>query len=132
MLVEAQKAVQEFHESFKLPIAKHPHYLERTRVELRAKWMAEEIEEFLGSSDIAEQVDAVADLIYFALGVFVEMGIDGSRVFEIVHQSNMKKLDQQNNPLYNEEGKVIKPTNWVSPNESIHQWLMTLCTSVSP
>ena len=123
MLVDAQQAVLEFHRTFNLPISNSPNKLERNRIEFRAKWMMEEIEEFLESTNIVDQADAIADLIYFALGVFVEMGIDGSKIFEIVHQANMNKLGQNNKPLYNEEGKVTKPDNWVSPHERIEQWL---------
>jgi predicted HAD superfamily Cof-like phosphohydrolase len=123
MLLKAQQAVHEFHKVFNLPISDAPKELERERVELRAKWMNEEISELLEARDIVDQVDAVVDLIYFAVGVFVEMGIDGSKAFELVHQANMRKLDQNGRPIYNEEGRVIKPDEWTSPREIIRQWL---------
>jgi predicted HAD superfamily Cof-like phosphohydrolase len=123
MLLKAQQAVHEFHKVFNLPISDTPKELERERIELRAKWMKEEIAELLEAGDVVDQVDAVIDIIYFAIGVFVEMGIDGSKAFELVHHANMKKLAQDGKPIYNEEGKVIKPDGWVSPKEVIHQWL---------
>jgi predicted HAD superfamily Cof-like phosphohydrolase len=85
--------------------------------------MREEISEFLEATDIVDQVDAAVDLIYYALGVFVEMGVDGSKAFELVHQANMKKLGPDGKPIYNAEGKVLKPADWLSPKERIRQWL---------
>jgi predicted HAD superfamily Cof-like phosphohydrolase len=123
MFDEAQKAVQKFNEVFGLPISEAPRKLDRSRVELRAKWMREEISEFLEATDIVDQVDAAVDLIYYALGVFVEMGVDGSKAFELVHQANMKKLGPDGKPIYNAEGKVLKPADWLSPKERIRQWL---------
>jgi predicted HAD superfamily Cof-like phosphohydrolase len=123
MLLKAQQAVHEFHKVFNLPISDSPKELERERIELRAKWIKEEISELLEARDIVGQVDAVVDIIYFAIGVFVEMGIDGSKAFELVHHANMKKLTQDGKPIYNEEGKVIKPDGWVSPKAVIRQWL---------
>ncbi len=123
MLEQAQASVKEFHEKFNLPVATRPTLLQRERVELRSKWMQEEIKELLAATNVAEQADAVADLIYFALGIFVEMGVDGGRIFELVHSSNMTKLGSDGLPIYNQDGKVIKPSTWISPHEMIQQFL---------
>ena len=123
MFVLAQQAVKEFHQAFHLPVATSPTHLEKIRVELRAKWIQEEVVEFLRATSIVDQVDAVTDLIYFAIGVFVEMGVDGSKIFELVHQANMSKIGRHNKALYNFEGKVIKPDGWISPEENIRKYL---------
>lgn len=131
MITEAQNAVHEFHRIFNLPIPKHPVTLERSRVLLRAKWMREEIDEFVNSVEMVDQVDAMADLIYYALGVFVEMGLEGGEAFRLVHRANMEKSGKDGKPIYNEEGKVVKPEGWISPRESIKQWLNSLPESNS-
>jgi predicted HAD superfamily Cof-like phosphohydrolase len=126
MLEAAQKSVTDFSRLCDLPVSDSPRELARERVELRAKWMSEEIEEFRNAADIVDQVDAVTDLIYYALGVFVEMGIDGGRVFRFVHEANVTKVRPGEKPTYNTDGKVLKPEGWVPPKERIRQWLGTI------
>ncbi len=123
MLKEAQAAVCDFSRAFNLPISRAPTQLGHDRVALRAKWMKEEIEEFVQAESIVDQADAIADLIYYALGVLVEMGIDGSRIFEIVHTANMAKRRAGGLPQYEQDGKVAKPEGWTSPKTAIQQWL---------
>jgi predicted HAD superfamily Cof-like phosphohydrolase len=123
MIIEAQRAVCEFNKAFNLPISESPKLLERDRVLLRGKWMKEEVDEFFDATDIVDQVDAIIDLMYFALGALVGMGVDGDEAFRLIHEANMAKLGNDGKPIYNEEGKVIKPEGWVSPKESIRQWL---------
>jgi predicted HAD superfamily Cof-like phosphohydrolase len=123
MFSEAQKAVHEFHDKFQFSIPTKPTLLPMERVETRAKWLSEEIEELVRAQDIVDQVDAVADIIYFALGIFVEMGIEGSPVFELVHQANMQKLGDNGQPMRDVDGKIVKPADWISPRERIRDLL---------
>lgn len=125
MFEAAQRAVSEFNQAFNLPISTSPRRLPAGRVKLRAKWMKEEIAEFEKASDIVDQADAIADLVYFALGVFVEMGINGSDVFKVVHRANMEKLPSSGVALYDKEGRVTKPRNWKSPQNLIKKILHT-------
>ena len=37
-------------------------------------------------------------------------------VFEEIHRSNMSKLDENGNPIYREDGKVIKGPNFSKPD----------------
>ena len=37
-------------------------------------------------------------------------------VFEEIHRSNLSKLDENGNPIYREDGKVIKGPNYFPPN----------------
>ncbi len=123
MINSAQNAVREFNRLFNLPVSEQATRLSRERVELRVKWMSEEIEEFRKANNILDQLDAVTDLIYYAIGVFVEMGVDGSMVFQFVHEANMAKVSPGEKPRYNPDGKVMKPENWTSPREKIRRWL---------
>ena len=119
MIGDAQKAVQEFNEIFGVPISSSSVLLDEERVQLRAKWMIEEINEFSSSTSIEAQADAIVDIIYYALGVLVEMGVDGNEVFNIVHQANIRKLLDNGQTITDKEGKILKPNGWKSPIEEI-------------
>jgi predicted HAD superfamily Cof-like phosphohydrolase len=107
--------VREFHLRFNHPIGESPMMLEADRVNKRGKWMQEELNEFFESVSLYEQADAMIDLIYFALGTLVEMGIPPNDLFAIVHEANMGKLWEDGTPHYNADGKTIKPETWVDP-----------------
>lgn len=109
--------VRDFHEAFGHPIADKPTILDRERMENRAKWMREEIDEFLDPDrhTAVDGADAMIDLIYFAVGTLVEMGIMPQSLMDIVHEANMGKLhniDGKMVPVYREDGKTKKPDNW--------------------
>lgn len=107
--------VHEFHVKFNHPLSDKPTMLNHDRVPKRYKWMLEEIDEFKDAKDIYEQADAMIDLIYFALGTLVEMGLKPESLFEIVHNANMQKLWTDGKPRLNSDGKIIKPSTWQDP-----------------
>ncbi len=108
--------VKEFHDKFGHPCPQSPTMIDKKRALSRAKWMNEEVSEFLIADDIYEQADAMIDLIYFALGTMVEMGLEVDELFEIVQNANMSKLWPDGKPHYNpKDGKVIKPDGWEDP-----------------
>lgn len=114
--------VKEFHKAFNHPVAEKPKYMSMKRALSRYKWMKEEIDEFIEATknnDIYEQVDAMIDNIYFALGTLVEMGVEPEEIFEIVQNANMAKLWKDGKPRYNKDGKVIKPKGWQDPHNLI-------------
>ena len=111
--------VREFHKKFEHPESEKPVFLSKERVKVRSKWMYEEIEELAKAVDIVEQADAIIDLIYFALGTMVEMGVSPDAIFDIVHEANMSKLWDDGKPHYNTDGKTIKPENWEDPYTKI-------------
>ena len=56
------------------------------------------------------------DLIYFALGTLVEMGLEADELFDIVQKADMAKRWPDGKPRYNpKDGKVIKPDGWEDP-----------------
>ncbi|HLQ40867.1 MAG TPA: HAD family hydrolase [Tetragenococcus sp.] len=62
---------------------------------------------------LVEQVDALADLLYFTYGSFALMNVDPNPIMEIVHQANMAKLFPDGKPHYHPQTKkVLKPENW--------------------
>ncbi len=116
------EAVRLFHEKFNHPIGNGPRGMDRERARKRYNWMQEEIDEFLEAveeGDIVEQADAMIDVIYFALGTLVEMGIRPDTLFEIVQRANMGKLWADGRPHYAEDGKTLKPDTWRDPHEEL-------------
>lgn len=111
--------VKEFHVKFEHPVSNYPVMLNLDRVVKRYNWMLEEINEFKESKNCYEQADAMVDLMYFALGTLVEMGVKPDKLFQIVHKANMDKLWPDGKPHYNSEGKTVKPANWKDPMEEL-------------
>jgi predicted HAD superfamily Cof-like phosphohydrolase len=111
--------VREFHEAFNHQCPAEPLLLEKTRVGKRYNWMIEELEEFHRAGSIHDQADAMVDLIYFALGTLVEMGVRPGRLFDIVHEANMKKLWPDGKVHYAQDGKVMKPPTWTPPEPQL-------------
>jgi predicted HAD superfamily Cof-like phosphohydrolase len=118
-LDECWSMVREFQERFGHPVGKMPDLLSRSRSEARYRWMLEELDEFLQAETLYEQSDAMIDLIYFALGTLVEMGVKPSKLFEIVHDANMRKLWPDSRPRFDGSGKTIKPHDWRGPEEDL-------------
>ena len=122
--------VREFHEKFGHPVGRQPRMMERQRALSRGKWMNEEVAEFLVAQDIYEQADAMIDLMYFALGTLVEMGLEADELFDIVQKANMTKLWPDGKPHYNpKDGKVIKPAGWEDPGPKIKAYIDAVIAS---
>lgn len=124
---QAYQAVREFHKAFGHPVADQPQPMLPSRALKRVKWMHEEIDEFLHSTleskdtvdTITGQADAMIDLIYFALGTLVEMGVKPEELFNIVQRANMAKLHADGKAHYNADGKVVKPAGWQPPEPQL-------------
>ena len=112
---KAWRDVYDFHEAFGVPVRDIPAFMPPERAQKRVLWMEEEIGEFIEAENIEEQADAMIDLIYFALGTLVEIGVQPQALFDIVHGANMQKLWPDGSPHYNSDGKVIKPSGWTDP-----------------
>ena len=111
--------VREFHIAFNHQCPGHPELLSPERMAKRHSWMAEELEEFRQAKSIHDQADAMVDLIYFALGTLVEMGVRPGPLFDIVHNANMKKLWPDGKVHYGPDGKVIKHSSWKPPEPQL-------------
>ncbi|MFR9523246.1 MAG: HAD family hydrolase [Rikenellaceae bacterium] len=122
--------VREFHEKFGHPAPEVPTLIDRKRALSRAKWMNEEVAEFLVAEDIYEQADAMIDVIYFALGTLVEMSLEPDELFAIVQRANMAKLFPDGKPHYNpKDGKVIKPEGWEDPTPKLRAYIDSVIES---
>ena len=121
-----QDKVKEFHEAFghgiaciqKLEDERAITREEADTINLRRKLIAEEFEELMGAPYLDEVMKEACDLVYVIMGMFVEFGWDFEEAFDRVHQSNMSKLDDEGNPIYREDGKVLKSENYTPPDLS--------------
>jgi len=118
-LNDAFNQVREFHIAFNHICPERPQLLPEERMAKRYNWMLEELEEFRNANSIHDQADAMVDLIYFALGTLVEMGVKPGRLFDIVHSANMKKLWPDGKVHYAPDGKVIKHPSWSPPEPQL-------------
>ena len=83
--------------------------------------MDEENKEYLEASnysDMIEVADALGDMLYILCGTIIEHGMQDliEDVFEEIQKSNMSKLGTDGNPIYREDGKVLKGPNYFKPN----------------
>ena len=88
---------------------------------LRIDLINEELEELtaaMKNKDLLEVADALTDILYVTYGAGHAFGIDLDKCFDEVQNSNMSKLDENGNPIYNEFGKVMKGPNYFKPDLS--------------
>lgn len=66
---------------------------------------------------IAEQADAIVDLLYYLKNASAKKNIKLDEVFNEVHEANMRKIDPKTGKcLKRSDGKILKPPGWVAPN----------------
>lgn len=111
--------VREFHEACGVPVL-NMLAIPEERVALRLDILNEEHKEFrraVEQRDIVQIADALADVIYVAVGTALEFGIPLDRVWAEVHRSNMAKRDPATGKVRRrDDGKVLKPEGWTPPD----------------
>ena len=88
---------------------------------LRINLIKEELEELkiaIDTKNLVEVADALTDILYVTYGAGHAFGINLDRCFDEVQQSNMSKLDDNGNPIYNDSGKVMKGPKYFKPDLS--------------
>ena len=114
--------VAQFHDSFKIKNNTHPRAdVGENIFLLRHKLLAEENEEYLDAckkKDLVEIADALGDIMYILCGSILSHGLQDviEEIFEEIQRSNMSKLDKNGNPIYRNDGKVLKSTNYFKPD----------------
>jgi predicted HAD superfamily Cof-like phosphohydrolase len=108
-------------ETFGQEVKNKPSFSTDKINKLRYDLIKEELDELrvaLENKDLLEVADALTDILYVAYGAGHAFGIDLDKCFEEVQNSNMSKLDENNKPIYNESGKVMKGPKYFKPNLS--------------
>jgi len=79
----------------------------------------EAIDDWIETSSKAAKVHALkelADLVYVCYQMAAFLNADLDEALDRVHASNMSKLDDNGNAIYNESGKVMKGPNYKEPD----------------
>ena len=63
-----------------------------------------------------ECLKELADLVYVCYQYAANMGWDLDRALELIHLSNLSKLDVDGKPILREDGKILKGPNYKKPN----------------
>ena len=77
-----------------------------------------ELQEAMKNNDLLEVADALTDILYVTYGAGHAFGVDLDKCFDEVQNSNMSKLGEDGNPIYNESGKVMKGPKYFKPDLS--------------
>ena len=121
---EQLNAVKKFHTVFKIGFSPNPIAdLGENKKILRYNLMKEENEEYLEAvknNDLIEIADALGDMLYILCGTIIEHGLQDEieAVFDEIQRSNMSKLGNDGQPIYREDGKVLKGPNYFKPDFS--------------
>ena len=89
--------------------------INKLRIDL-IKEELDELQEAMENNDLLEVADALTDILYVTYGAGHAFGIDLDKCFDEVQNSNMSKLGENGEPIYNESGKVMKGPNYFKPD----------------
>ena len=113
--------VADFHlEVLQLTATESPTLLSQEFCMERFRFMTEEVEEFVDAGikgDMVGVADALADVIYVALGTAYQMGLPFQAIWDHVHRANMRKVRGET-----KRGNSIdarKPSGWIGPEAGI-------------
>ena len=114
--------VREFHEVFKIGNRHEPEAkLTEAEYTLRHRLIEEENNEYLDAcknGDLIEIADALGDQLYIVFGTILKHGLQYKieEVFDEIHRSNMSKLDENGQPIFREDGKIMKSNKYFKPD----------------
>lgn len=75
-----------------------------------------ELDAAKGINDQLAQLDALIDILVVTIGAIHSMGADGEGAWKEVMKTNFAKIDHETGKVRKrEDGKVLKPVGWVSP-----------------
>jgi predicted HAD superfamily Cof-like phosphohydrolase len=120
-LKEKIQSVAEFHEVFKIGNADEVRLIGEKEYMLRYNLLREENEEYLDAcrnGDIVEIADALGDQLYILFGTILKHGLQHKieEVYDEIHRSNMSKLDPDGQPIFREDGKILKSELYFKPD----------------
>jgi predicted HAD superfamily Cof-like phosphohydrolase len=117
-----QQQAKEFRAGFQVTNSTSPasRTMQRTLI-------VEEFKEFLEAENqlltgfvvnATDTLKELADLVYVCYQYAENLGWDLDEALNRVHRSNMSKLGEDGEPVYREDGKVLKGPNYEPPNLS--------------
>jgi predicted HAD superfamily Cof-like phosphohydrolase len=94
----------------------------QSQFELYVRLIAEEVNELsdaIGQEDAVETLDALIDILVVTIGAVHSMGADAEGAWKEVMASNLSKINPVTGTVQKrEDGKVLKPDNWMPPKLS--------------
>ena len=114
--------VRKFHDVFLIGNSESPKSdVGEETYSLRHKLMQEENQEYLEAcknNDLVEIADALGDMLYIWCGTVLKHGLQDKieDIFDEIQKSNMSKLDINGNPIFREDGKVMKSDQYFKPD----------------
>jgi predicted HAD superfamily Cof-like phosphohydrolase len=112
------EAIRRFMIKFDIMTNDTPTHLTSKMIIDRLELMREELQEFAEAveiHDMAKMADALIDLVYFAKGTAVQLGLPWAPLFADVHLANMRKVPGTKETRPGQARDVIKPPGWVGP-----------------
>ena len=88
-------------------------------IEEESSEFREAIGDWLGAGGLTAKAQALkelADLVYVCYQMAAFLGVDLDEALDRVHVSNMSKVDDDGNPVFNTFGKVMKGPNYKEPH----------------
>ena len=111
--------VKTFMETFGQMVRTKPQFPDEETMQLRYDLIKEELNELeqaMKTKNLKEIADALTDILYVTYGAGYAYGINLDKCFKEVQRANMSKLGNDDKPIYNEKGKVMKGPNYSEPN----------------
>ena len=108
--------VHRFHTKFGFLTSETPTHVTRRRLKERIQCMQEELHEFteaMATQDLAAMADALIDLVYFAKGTAVMLGLPWKDLWDDVQRANMSKV--RGVGPRGHKADCVKPVNWMPP-----------------
>lgn len=78
-------------------------------------------DEDVTDEDKAKLLKELCDLVFVCHWAAATQGFEFDKAYEAVWKSNMSKLDDDGNPIYREDGKVLKSHNYKPAN--VMEWV---------
>ena len=114
-------SVKKFMQIFGQEVKDKAEFPEERIIKLRQNLIQEELDELkeaIKQKNLTEVADALTDILYVTYGAGHAFGINLDKCFDEVQNSNMSKLGENGEPIYNEFGKVMKGPNYFKPDLS--------------
>jgi len=97
-----------------------PGHITKRLAQERGHMMLEEVNEFIDGveeNDLAKMADALIDLVYFAKGTALKLGLPWVALWADVQRANMAKERGTNKRGFKVD--AVKPPGWMGPNTSL-------------
>ena len=130
MTMTRSQEARNFREAFgqeMLPNISRYGFIKKQLWNLQIDLIKEEAQEFVEAADEvfadpendkrrAEMLKELGDLVFVCYQFAAAFNLDLDETLRRIYESNMSKLDEQGNPIYRADGKVLKGPNYEPPD----------------